>query len=142
MKTKGIVLSIFLLTGCGDSNLRCETVAPGSIKLIAEGFEVASGEKPTFGKVAAVKSYKTRPNGEPLYFVSAEIVDSGIATWVMSFVDGSTSIILAMPGLASEITYYPNAKTTSWRFSETDYGFEQSRECLRKGSNPQTSQNH
>ncbi len=125
-----LVLCSVLLTACGESSLRCEKVEQGAVKLIEAGFEEALKERPELGLVAAHKSTETRPNGGALYFVSAEIVDNGVATWVMSFIDGASSLIIAMPGLAEDLTVYPNASKTAWKFSETDYGFRQSRECL------------
>jgi hypothetical protein len=109
---------------------RCVSVDRSLVEAIATGLTVSGGG--TLRDAYAVKS----DDFQKVYFVSAEIDGPGIegdgdvGTWATNSLEAGGGLILAVDGIANEMSDWADGRKTDAAFSLSDDGVDESRACV------------
>lgn len=127
--------TIFLLVACEDSDplkLGCRAVSELNKQSIVEGLKSKYKNKLRIGHAMAVRS----DDFSRMYFLAAKVLpsvdgeNSPIGVWVTNRAQEPASLMLAMPGIAKDVTVYPDATRTKMEASRYSSGYREALRCL------------
>ncbi len=130
-----VAVSALMLSACEESDpkkLGCRVVSAVNEQGIIDGLKPQYKTKLKIGRAVAVRS----DDFSRIYFVAAQVLpavdgeESPIGVWVANRVQEPASLMLSMPGVAKDVTIYPDATNTKMKASHFSSGYREALRCL------------